>query len=288
MTWFSPRNLKAMVISLLLITIGSVVFMVGVNAILIPKGFLNGGVVGVALILVYLFPTLKLGFVYALLNVPLFLLGWFHISRRFIVFSILGTLIFSATAELVRIPAFPIHEPILAAILAGLICGLGAGLVLRSQGSAGGVDILAVYLNKKLSLRFGMTTMLFNALVLIIGGILFNLEMALYTMIFVYIQSRVIDGVITGFNVRKSVMVISDEGEKIAERIMTELKRGVTYLEGAGAFTGHSKRIVFSIITLTELAAIKAMVFDIDPHAFVVVNDTLDVLGKRHGQLKVY
>ncbi|MEW5724164.1 MAG: YitT family protein [Thermodesulfobacteriota bacterium] len=274
--------------NLFLIMAGSLIFVVGLNSILIPQAFLNGGLVGVSLIIVYLTPSLSVGWVYAVLNVPLLLLGWFSVSRRFIIYTIFGALFFSLAAETVKVAPLPIHNPILAAILAGLICGFGSGLILRSQGSAGGIDILAVYLYRKVSFRFGLTYLIVNSIVLIAGAVFFNLEMALYTLIYVFTSSRVTDAVITGFNVRKSVLVISDRSQEIADHIMTDLERGVTFLEGAGAYTGRQKRIIFSIVTLTELAEVKEMIFSLDPQAFVVVHDTLDVLGAKHGHLRVY
>jgi uncharacterized membrane-anchored protein YitT (DUF2179 family) len=134
----------------------------------------------------------------------------------------------------------------------------------------------------------GLTSSLGNTLVLAVGAYFFGLEAALYSFLYVYTSGRVVDSVITGFNQRKSIMIVSDSSRAIAEHIMTELNRGVTFLNGTGAYTGEHKEVIFSIITLTELAKMKEMVFDIDPNAFMVVNDTLEVFGKRHGTRKVY
>jgi uncharacterized membrane-anchored protein YitT (DUF2179 family) len=274
--------------NLFLLTIGGCIFAVGLNGVLIPKHFLSGGVIGVALIAHYLVPTLNTGFVYFLLNIPLILAGWFCVSRKFILYTAYGMIAYSlATAFLV--PRFPpIENPILAAVLAGIVCGLGVGITLRSQGSGGGLDIPAVYLHKRLQLKMGWTSFLGNTLVLTVGAYFFGLEPALYSFIYVYTSGKVADSVITGFNQRKSILIVSDFSQAIAEQILTGLNRGVTFLNGTGAYTGKRKQVIFSIITLTELAKMKEMVFDIDPNAFMVVNDTLEVFGNRHGSRRVY
>jgi uncharacterized membrane-anchored protein YitT (DUF2179 family) len=149
----------------------------------------------------------------------------------------------------------------------------------------GGVDILAVFLNRKWSFRIGATSFLANALVLTGGGFCFGVEQALYSLVAVYTSSKVLDYVLTGFNQRKSIFIVSNHSQDIADQILGRLHRGVTFLHGTGAYSGSEKKVVFCIITLIELSRLKDLVFDIDPNAFVVVNDTLEVLGKRHGKI---
>jgi uncharacterized membrane-anchored protein YitT (DUF2179 family) len=281
-------SFKRLILNLFLLTAGSCIFAVGVNAILIPKKLLSGGAIGIALVLHYLIPKLNAGVVYFFLNIPLILLGWMSVSRTFVLYTCYGMAVFSLSTALVIPPPFPIENPILAAILAGIICGAGAGITLRSSGSAGGMDILAVYLNKKWGLRIGATSFLANALVLSAGGFCFGIEQALYSLVYVYTSSKVLDYVLTGFNQRKSILIISDHSQAIADQILTQLHRGATFLQGIGAYSGKEKQVVLSIITMTELSRMKELIFDIDPHAFVVVNDTLEVLGKRHGSMRVY
>lgn len=279
---------RRVAVNLFLLTSGACVFAVGLNGVMIPKQFMSGGVIGVALIAHYLIPKSNVGLIYFVLNIPLLLIGWFLVSRRFILYTAYGMTVFSlATAFLFpRLP--PIENPMLAAILGGIICGIGVGLALRSQGSSGGLDIPAVYLHKKLQLKMGVTSFVGNSLVLAAGAFFFGLEPALYSFVYVYTSGRVTDSVITGFNQRKSIMIISDTSRAIADHILTDLGRGVTFLNGTGAYTGDHKEVIFSIITLTELAKMKEMVFDIDPNAFMVVNDTLEVFGKRHGTRRIY
>ncbi len=285
----SPRDsFKRIAFNLLLLTVGNLIYAVGINSIIIPQHFLSGGVMGTALIVHYFIPALNTGYAYFLLNIPLFLLGWFSISRRFILYSIYGMASLSAITAFVQFGTVTIANPMLAAILGGVVCGAGAGIALRSQGSAGGLDILAIYLNRKYGTRIGYTTMLVSTLVLGCGAVFLNFEAALYSLVFVYANGKALDSVLTGFNQRKSIFVISDCHEEIASQILTRLNRGVTFLEGKGGYSGQEKHVVFSIITLTELSKLKQIVFDVDPSAFVVVNDTLEVLGYRHGELRAH
>lgn len=267
---------------------GSCVFAAGLNSILLPSQLLSGGLIGVALVLHYLFPVVNTGIYYFFLNIPLVLLGWFGVSRRFLLYTAFGMTSFSLAAWLMRTPPIHIQNAILAAILGGIVCGIGVGIILRSQGSGGGVDILAVAVNKKFGFRMGFTFFLANALVLAAGAYFVDLERTLYSLIYVYTSSKAMDSVLTGFNQRKSILIVSDQARLIADQILVRLNRGVTFLHGSGAYTGEEKEVILSIITLTELPRMKEMVFDIDPHAFVVINDTLEVLGKRHGTMRTY
>jgi uncharacterized membrane-anchored protein YitT (DUF2179 family) len=284
----SPDKWKRLLFNLFLLTAGACIFAAGLNGVIIPKRLLSGGVIGVALIIHYLLPQFNIGFIYFCLNIPLILIGWFCVSRKFIYYTIYGMIAQSLAAAFIVPHLPPIENPLLAAVFGGIICGVGGGITLRSQGSGGGLDILAVYLHKKLQLKMGWTSSLANTFILAVGAYFFGLEPVLYSFVYVYTSGRVMDSVITGFNQRKSIMIISNSADLIAEHILTELGRGVTFLKGTGAYTGELKEVIFSIITLTELAKMKELVFDIDPDAFMVVNDTLEVLGKRHGARRVY
>jgi uncharacterized membrane-anchored protein YitT (DUF2179 family) len=283
----SVESWKRIARNLFLLTAGNIIYAAGINSIIIPQHFLSGGVMGVALIAHYFIHALNTGYAYFLLNIPLFFLGWFSVSKRFILYSAYGMLSLSALMAFGRFGTATIINPILAAILGGIVCGVGSGIIFRSQGSAGGLDIVAVYINKKFGLRIGTTTTLVSAMVLGAGAIFLNFEAALYSLIFVFTNGKVLDAVLTGFNQKKSVFIISDCHQPIASLILSGLHRGVTYLEGSGGYSGQEKRVIFSIITLSELSRLKQMVFDIDPHAFVVVNDTLEVLGQWRGELRI-
>ncbi|MBW2601591.1 MAG: YitT family protein [Deltaproteobacteria bacterium] len=283
---FLPK--RHVLINLILLAAGSSVVAIGINAILVPKQFMAGGGLGVALIIHYLFPHLSVSILYVLVNVPLVVLGWYNISRRFILYTAFGIVALSVATQFIQPAPLEIPNPILAAVLAGIICGVGMGIVFRSAGSSGGVDILAVYLNKKWEFRLGWTFALSNTLILSVAAGVFSLETALYTLIYVFTTGKVIDAILTGFNQRKQILIISDQAPLVAKKILNRLNRGATFLEGHGAHSGQSKQVIFSIVTITELARMKDLIFETDPQAFVVINDTMEVLGRRHGKRRVY
>ena len=282
------KSWKTVLYNLFLISAGSLIFVLGMNSVLIPSKLLSAGVTGIALIFHYLFPKLNVGLAYFLLNIPLMLLGFFSISRRFLLYTLYGMGFFSLAAAFIKPSPASIDDPILAALFAGIICGAGVGVILRSIGSTGGVDILAVYANQKFGFRPGSVSIVFNSLVLVVGAYLFGLQVALYTLIYVFTSSRVLDAVLSGFNQRMSTMVISEKTAEMAKEIFNKVNRGVTFLKGKGAYTGKERDVLFTVTTLTELPKLKDVIFAIDPAAFVVVNNTLEVLGKRHGSRKVY
>jgi len=265
-----------------LIALGSLIFIIGLNGILVPHGFLSGGVVGLSILIHYLFPLAGVGLVYFLLNVPLVFLGWFNISRRFMIYTLFGTLFFSVAAA-TFFPQFPaIKDPILAALSGGVICGTGAGLILRSLGSAGGTDIIAVYLYNKFGLRIGLVTFSLSAVILMAGAFLYDLEMTLYSLIYLYTQGKITDAIMVGFNQRKTLMVVSDHVQTIAQK-MVENGRTATFFKGVGAYSGSERKVLYTVANFIELAQMKDYIFKVDPDAFVVVYDTLEILGKRYG-----
>ncbi|MBW1710334.1 MAG: YitT family protein, partial [Deltaproteobacteria bacterium] len=175
------------------------------------------------------------------------------------------------------------HDKILNALLAGIVIGTGSGIILRSIGSAGGLDILSVIFLKRFSIRLGTTILAFNGLILTAGAILFSLEDALYTLIFLFVTSYMINLVVTGLNQRKAVFIISSQWEKILHEIIKQLNRGVTIIKGRGGYTGHETEILYTVINFRELSRLKRLISNVDPDGFVVVSDTLEVMGRRIG-----
>jgi uncharacterized membrane-anchored protein YitT (DUF2179 family) len=273
---------KKILWNLLLITVGSVLCALAIQGILIPKQFLAGGVTGVTLLVHYVFSSFPVGLIYFILNIPLFVIGWMFVGRRFFFYSLAGMAIFSAVM-LLPFPVLPIQDMILNALAAGLITGIGSGIILRSLGSAGGLDILTVILFKKYSIRPGPFVLAFNGILMLAAAFRIPLEMVLYTMIYLYISTHFMNLVVVGLSQRKSIMIISPKWEEISQEIINRLQRGVTVVRGQGGFTGKEMHILYSVITFTELSRFKEIIRKYDPEAFVVVSETLEVMGKRIG-----
>ena len=276
------QKLRQILWNLFLITSGSLICALAINGILVPHRFLSGGFVGTSLIIHYLFPYLPVAAIYFVLNIPVYFLGWKYIGRRFFVYSVAGMVLFSL-AVLWKPFIIPVQDKMLAAIFAGILSGAGGGIILKSYGSAGGMDVLSIILLKRLSIRLGTSILVLNSLILSFTAYVFSVEEALYTLIFLFVSTQVLNLVIYGLSQRKSVHIISSQWEKIHKEIMEKVHRGVTIIGGRGGYTGRDVQVVFTVISHQELPRLKKLVTEIDPQAFVVVSDTLEVMGRGIG-----
>ncbi len=270
-------------LTLVLLCVGSLVTAIAVNGVLLPRGFLSGGFTGLALLVHYLVPAWPVSLLYLLLNLPLYVLGWRFVGRRFFAWSVAGALILAAALQWVQPGDLGVQDRILAALLAGILVGGGTGLVLRSLGSSGGTDILAVILYKRFSLKPGSTVLGFNSMVLVGAAFLISLEGALYTLIYLFASAKITNLVVVGLSQRKAVFIISTRWREIADGILHRIHRGATILEGQGAYSGEPEHVVYAVIQFSELPRIKELVRLHDPNAFMVVTDTLEVMGRRIG-----
>ena len=273
--------------NLAVLTFGAAVYSFGIKDIVVAKGLMSGGVSGVALLLFYLTGALGPGVYYFLLNLPLMVLGWVSLSRRFILYTVYGMGILSLFMQLMPERAL-IADPLLAAVFGGAVMGAGSGIMLRTLGSAGGTDILAIWLNQKYNLRIGQFNFVFNLAVFAAGMAFYDPTLALYSIILSYANSKVMDYVLALFNQRKMVFIISDKADAIAREIIHSLKRGATFLHGAGAYTGKSKRVILTITNTVEIKRLEELVFGHDENAFFVVENTFNVLGEGFSRRKVY
>lgn len=281
------HTIGQVLLNLLLLTLGSILCAIAINGILIPNGFLSSGLAGLVLIVHYLFPFLPVSALYFLLNVPVFALGWKFVGRRFFFYSVAGMTIFSGSLAWLHV-LLPVQDLLCSALLAGILSGAGGGITLKSLGSGGGTDILSVALLKRFSVRLGTTTLAFNCLVLLAGTLVFPLEKMLYTLIYIYVSACILNLVVTGLSQRKAVMIISTLGEAISRGILEDTKRGVTILRGQGAYSGQDEKVLYTVVNLRDLSRIKQLIRQIDPQAFVVVSDTLEVMGQRIGNQPQY
>ena len=276
------KPVKDVLWNLLLISIGSVLCAVAVNGILVPLQFLSAGFTGVALIIHYLMPVLPLGMLYFLLNVPIFLVGWKFVGLRFFLYSIAGMVIYSMAVQWIHL-TLPLQDKLLSALLAGIISGVGSGIILRSRGSAGGTDILSVILLKLFSFRLGNTALGFNIIILGTAVMLFPLEKTLYALIYIYVSTHILNLVVTGLSQRKAVLIISPQWERISHDIIYRIGRGVTVSMAKGGYSGREMEVLYAVITFREWPRLKRIIREADPNAFVVVTDTLEVMGQRIG-----
>jgi uncharacterized membrane-anchored protein YitT (DUF2179 family) len=195
---------------LICIFAGCIVYVIGLNALTAVHPAVFGGVTGIALLLHFIVPELDTGGWYFLLNLPLIGLGWRRLGRRFMVLTIIGIVFFSLAVLELKPGSLIVHDRIIATLLWGGICGLGAGLILRSRGSAGGFDILSIILSPKLGLSVATLGFAFNVVPLIAGFWLYDRDTILYSCLFFFIYSRVVGVVMKGITARSELPMVND------------------------------------------------------------------------------
>ncbi|MEC0227155.1 YitT family protein [Paenibacillus alba] len=265
---------------ILFMILGSGLVSVGLEIFLVPNNIIDGGIVGISIILAHLthFP---LGIFLILLNLPFLLLGYKQIGKTFALSTLFSVILMSVGTYLLHPVQAITIDPLLAAVFGGIILGIGVGLVIRSGGSLDGTEIVAILISKKSPFSVGEIVMFFNFFILGSAGFVFGWDHAMYSLIAYFIAFKMIDIVIEGLDQSKSVWIISDEYETIGEAITYRLGRGVTYLKGEGAFTGDDKKVIFSVITRLEEAKLKSIVDELDPRAFLAIGNIHDVKGGR-------
>lgn len=273
--------------NLFLITLGNFILSIGLKSIIIPHGMITGGFSGLGILLLYYTKSLTPGLWYLILNIPVFLIGWKFVSKRFLYYSLFGMITLTLLIDLVNFK-IDITDPWLATLAGGILVGTGAGIVFRSLGSGGGNDIISILLNQKFGIRIGTYNFLFNFVLFLFSFGTLNTDLILYSMAASYIASQVIESCITLFNQRKMIIIISREPKKIADQIIHKLKRGATFLKGEGAYTGQSKDIILTVANTFQIKRIEEIVFGIDPDAFMITENTFNVLGLGFSQRKVY
>ncbi len=279
---FTLADMRQVMVNFLQLTVGSIICAVAVNGIIIPHEFAASSVTGLTLIINEVFPALDVGMIYLLINIPLFLAAMMSVGRRFFLYSLVGTAIFSLALSLVQVD-LTVENDILAAIFAGIIIGIGGGIILRSQGSSGGADILSVMLLKRFSISLGSSVLALNVGVLILTAMVFSLDAALYTLIQIHVAGNLINLVVTGLSQRKAVMIISKQWPEINREILRDLRRGTTIIPARGGYSGSEENVLYAVVNFREIGQLKRMIREIDPDAFVVVSDTMEVMNYRIG-----
>ncbi|PLR89966.1 hypothetical protein CVD19_22990 [Bacillus sp. T33-2] len=264
----------------ILITLGAILMGVGLEIFLVPNHVIDGGIVGISIMLSYI-TKWDLGLFIFLLNIPFFFIGYKQIGKTFALSTLYGILILSVTTTLLHpVPALT-QDILLATVFGGIILGIGVGIVIRYGGSLDGTEILAILANKKLPFSVGEIIMFFNLFILGSAGFVFSWDRAMYSLIAYFVAFKTIDVTITGLDESKSVWIISDHHQQIGDAILSRLGRGVTYMQGEGAFSGDDKKVIFCVINRLEEAKLKDIVAENDPSAFLAVADIAEVRGGR-------
>lgn len=263
------------------IVLGCALFGLGFNLFLEPNGLNAGGISGLAMVIVHLTDIGTIGLFTMLMNLPLFAIGGLKIGKKFVVGSLLGMLCSSLLIDVLSVIPVPDTEPLIGCLYGGVLCGVGLGIVFAEGASTGGSDIIVRLLKMKWQhVPIGSISIGFDLVVATLTGIVFrDVSRALYSGVAIFVCGLVIDAVVYRFDYSKVALIISKEHEKIAKAINDELDRGVTYLNGEGYFSGEQRKVILSAVKKQQIAELKQLVVEIDPDAFIILQEAHQVLG---------
>ena len=273
----------------MLIFLGTLIQAISLNIFLIPSKLTGGGVSGIAQIVNH-YTGWSIGLMVILGNIPLFILGWKYLGgSRFAYRTVFAVISYSIAVDVLAKfwhPTGLTDDLLLNALYGAGISGIGYALVYRGQGTSGGTDILARILVHKKALPLSQTYLLTDALTMILAGIAFNWERALYSIMMLYISGIAAETVTQGSRVVRTAMIVTEKGNEIGERIMDNLGRGVTELSGKGMYSGMDRPVLYCVISRAEVERLKAVVAETDPQAFIVIGHAYEALGEGFQEFK--
>jgi uncharacterized membrane-anchored protein YitT (DUF2179 family) len=261
--------------------LGGAIFALGFNLFLQPHELNCGGVSGLSMVLMELLGFGSVGLFQVIINIPLFLLGGLKIGKKFFVGSLIGMASSSVFIDLFSIIPVPNTEVLLAIVYGAALCGLGIGLVFSSGTSTGGSEIVVRLMKLKWrNVSVGAFCLAFDVIVAVLTGLIFkDVTKTLYTGITVFVTSQVLDIVVYRFDYSKVALIITKEYDNVARQIGQKLQRGVTLLHGEGGYRHQETKVVLTAVKRQQLAELKELVTDIDPAAFIIVQEAHQVLG---------
>ena len=263
------------------ILLGCLIAASSINLFVVPSNLLTGGVTGIAIIF-YFLAGLPIGLQTLAYNVPLLIASYKLLGKKYTLDVVIGTVMFSLALDATKFlnGMLPVDDLMLASIYGGIFNGIGYGIVFRMNGSTGGFDILGAIFKKYYSMEIGSVIFGFNCLIVAIAGGLFSIQGAMFTLICMYVTSQMTNKIIDGFNRRKAILIVSNKATDIADGIIADIGRGVTFLNGEGAYTGDPKKIVMVVVSMTQIAKIKIIVNTVDRNAFMLILSASEVMGR--------
>jgi len=273
--------------NLLLITVGTLIVTIAIKGIAVPHGFIPAGVFGLAALIYYMTDWLSPGWLNFLFNAPLFIFAWFKVSRRFFLYSLYS--IASTTVFYEVIPVtIPVQNELYAAIASGVITGFGAGIVLRSLGSNGGLDVVAVYLYQRYNIGIGRIYLMFNALLFSFSLYRLSPDLVIASLIMAFITSVLVEQTLSLFNQRKVVFIVSNKADDISDDILYKLRQSATFLKGFGAYSRQERNVLMTVVNNLQLKKLEEITFNHDENALFIVENTFSVIGSSFSRRKIY
>ncbi|MCT8975410.1 YitT family protein [Clostridium sp. CX1] len=266
--------------------LGSVLVSVGLEIFLIPNNIIDGGITGISIILSYL-TRVPLGIFIFSLNIPFLIFGYRQIGKTFAFTTLFSVIMLSIGVTLLnQIPRIT-HDVLLASVFGGIILGVGVGLIIRHGGSLDGTEIVAIVLDENIAFSIGEIIMFFNLFILSSAGLVFGWDRAMYSLITYFIAFKVIDITVEGLDESKAVFIVSERYKDITEALMARLGRGVTLLDGKGAYRNTRTNVIYVVVTRLEIAKLKSIVHGFDKDALVTIGN-VEVTGKRYKKKPIH
>ncbi|MFX4302476.1 YitT family protein [Alicyclobacillus tolerans] len=262
-----------------IIILGGLIYSVGLNAFLVANHLAEGGFVGISVLLLYRL-HIAIGISFLIMNLPLLWIAWRKFGHQFVIKTTLGVLSVSLFSWLTVHWQVDAHDKLLAALYAGVITGLGLGLIFRAGGTTGGADIIARLIRQARGIAMGRLLFIIDVIVIGLVALMIGYETAMYSLVALFVSSRVIDFVIEGMSRSKALYIISGSYQQIVQEIHNSLSRGTTILSGQGGYTGQQRPVVYVVVSREEVIRVQQIVAKLDPTAFVIVNDVHEVLGE--------
>ncbi len=261
---------------LIIIFFSSILAGFSLNMLLLPHKILSAGFSGISMI-TSLLTNINTGIVLLVLNIPVLIIGYLKLGKRFMFYTIFSVVVTSVSMQ--YIPVSPlVSDPILSSIFGGVLMGIAGGLIFRNWGSTGGFDVIGMLLTRKRDFPLGELLFTMNVVVVLISGFLFNFDLALYTMLSIYASAKVIDSIHTS-HIKLTLMIITNKEEEMKKKLMEHLIRGITVLDAEGAYTKEKRKMLITVINRYDLSLIQPFILEVDPNAFVNITETVKVLG---------
>jgi Uncharacterized conserved protein len=271
----------------LFLELGALLASVGLEEFLIPNKIIDGGITGISIISSYL-SHLPLGIFIFVLNIPFLIFGYKQIGKTFVISTLFAVTSFALWVTFLHPIPGVTNDMLLATVFGGIILGIGVGMIIRYGGCLDGTEIIAIFFNKRAGFSVGEIVMFFNIFILASAGFVFGWDKAMYSLIAYFLAYKLIDITIEGLDESKAAFIVTEKGTEIAEVITARLGRGVTFLEGKGGFSGQSKDVIYSVVTRLEIVKLKSIINEIDPEAFMTINDVSDIMGGKHKKRNIH
>lgn len=263
----------------LMLALGAAVAAFAIEEFLVPCTILDGGVVGVSIIVNNL-TNIRLSLLTLVLNIPFLIVGYKVLGKEFLVKAGFSMIMFSSFLEVFAPMTDATHEYLLAVCFGGIILGIGVGIVISFGGCLDGTETVAILLNRKFNFPVGRTVLFFNIIIYAVAGRLFGFERAMYSLLTYYITSKVLDFIDNGMNQAKAAMIITNEGREIADMIYKQMGRTVTIMEGAGLISGK-KDVLYCVLNRLEVYELKKLINEADASAFIAINEVSEIIGNH-------